>query len=125
MNNKISVRLASAVLACALAAVAYGTAAQQYGTAAQQQGTAAQQKKKARAPKDPVVKERLVFAVNEGATTSVTHVELLQRYAPLANAMETALRRPVKVEVYPDTGRFRSELERQRRCDLVFGKTVN
>ena len=125
MNNKISVRLASAVLACALAAVAYGTAAQQYGTAAQQQGTAAQQKKKARAPKDPVVKERLVFAVNEGATTSVTHVELLQRYAPLANAMETALRRPVKVEVYPDTGRFRSELERQRRFDLVFGKTVN
>jgi len=63
--------------------------------------------------------------VNEGATTSVTHVELLQRYAPLANAMETALRRPVKVEVYPDTGRFRSELERQRRFDLVFGKTVN
>jgi len=125
MNNKISVRLASAVLACALAAVAYGTAAQQYGTAAQQQGTAAQQKKKARAPKDPVVKERLVFAVNEGATTSVTHVELLQRYAPLANAMETALRRPVKVEVYPDTGRFRSELERDRRFDLVFGKTVN
>ena len=125
MNNKISVRLVSAVFACALAAVAYGTAAQQYSTATQQQGTAAQQKKKARAPKDPVVKERVVFAINEGATTSVTHVELLQRYAPLADAMETALRRPVKVEVYPDTGRFRSELERQRRFDLVFGKTVN
>lgn len=125
MNNKIRLRLVSAVFACALAAVAYGTAAQQYGTAAQQQGTTAQQKKKARAPKEPVVKERLVFAVNEGATTSVTHVELLQRYAPLADAMETALRRPVKVEVYPDTGRFRSELERQRRFDLVFGKTVN
>jgi ABC-type phosphate/phosphonate transport system substrate-binding protein len=125
MNNKISVRLVSAVLACALAAVAYGAAAQQYGTAAQQQGTAAQQKKKARAPKEPVVKERLVFAVNEGATTSVTHVELLQRYAPLAEAMENALRRPVKVEVYPDTGRFRAELERDRRFDLVFGKTVN
>ena len=125
MNNKIRLRLVSAVLACALAAVAYGTAAQQYGTAAQQQGTAAQQKKKPRASKEPVVKERVVFAVNEGATTSVTHVELLQRYAPLADAMETALRRPVKVEVYPDTGRFRSELERQRRFDLVFGKTVN
>ena len=132
MNNKISVRLVSAVFACALAAVAYGTAAQQYGTAAQQQGTtaqqqgtAAQQKKKARAPKDPVVKERVVFAVNEGATTSVTHVELLQRYAGLAGVMEDALRRPVKVEVYPDTGRFRSEVERRRRFDLVFGKTVN
>lgn len=126
MNNKIRLRLASAVFACALAAVAYGTAAQQYGTAAQQQGTAAQQKKKKpRASKEPVVKERLVFAVNEGATTSVTHVELLQRYAPLAGVMEDALRRPVKIEVYPDTGRFRSELERQRRFDLVFGKTVN
>jgi len=125
MNNKIRLRLVSAVLACALAAVAFGTAAQQYGTAAQPQGTAAQQKKKPRASKDPVVKERLLFAVNEGATTSVTHVELLQRYAPLADAMETALSRPVKVEVYPDTGRFRSELERQRRFDLVFGKTVN
>jgi ABC-type phosphate/phosphonate transport system substrate-binding protein len=119
MNNKIRLRLVSAVLACALAAVAYGTAAQQT------YGTAAQQKKKARASKEPVVKERLVFAVNEGATTSVTHVELLQRYAGLADAMENALRRPIKVEVYPDTGRFRSELERQRRFDIVFGKTVN
>jgi ABC-type phosphate/phosphonate transport system substrate-binding protein len=125
MNNKIRLRLVSAVLACALAAVAYGTGAQQYGTPAQQQGTPAQQKKKPRAPKEPVVKERLVFAVNEGATTSVTHVELLQRYAGLAGAMEDALRRPVKVEVYPDTGRFRSEVERQRRFDVVFGKTVN
>jgi len=119
MNNKIRLRLVSAVLACALAAVAYGAAAQQT------YGTAAQQKKKPRASKEPVVKERLVFAVNEGATTSVTHVELLHRYAGLANAMENALRRPVKVEVYPDTGRFRSELERQRRFDIVFGKTVN
>jgi ABC-type phosphate/phosphonate transport system substrate-binding protein len=110
MNNKIRLRLVSAVLACALAAIASGTPAQQ---------------KKARASKQPVVKERLVFAVNEGATTSVTHVELLQRYAGLADAMENALRRPVKVEVYPDTGRFRSELERQRRFDIVFGKTVN
>ena len=125
MNNKIRLRLVSAVLACALAAVAYGTAAQQYGTPAQQQGTPAQQKKKPRASKQPVVKERLVFAVNEGATTSVTHVELLQRYAGLVGAMEDALRRPIKVEVYPDTGRFRSEVERQRRFDLVFGKTVN
>ena len=117
MNNNIRLRLVSAVLACALAAVAYGTAAQQ-------QGPTAQQKKKARASKEPVVKERLVFAVNEGATTSVTHVELLQRYAGLADAMENALRRPIKVEVYPDTGRFRSEIER-RRLDIVFGKTVN
>ena len=111
MKNNIRFRLLSAVLACALAAVA--------------SSTLAQQKKKPRASKEPVVKERVVFAVNEGATTSVTHVELLQRYAPLANAMETALRRPVKVEVYPDTGRFRSELERDRRFDIVFGKTVN
>ncbi|HZT62363.1 MAG TPA: PhnD/SsuA/transferrin family substrate-binding protein [Burkholderiales bacterium] len=117
MNNNIRLRLVSAVLACALAAVAYGTAAQQ-------QGPTAQQKKKARASKEPVVKERLVFAVNEGATTSVTHVELLQRYAGLGDAMENALRRPIKVEVYPDTARFRSEIER-RRLDIVFGKTVN
>src|SRR5262249_25127962 len=112
MKNNIRLRLTSAILACALAAVASATFAQQ---------------KKPRAPKEkePVVKERVVFAVNEGATTSVTHVELLQRYAGLANVMENALRRPVKVEVYPDTGRFRSELERQRQFDLVFGKTVN
>ena len=108
MNNKIHLRLVSAVLACALAVVAYGTSAQPYGTAAQPYGTAAQQKKKPRASKEPVVKERLVFAVNEGATTSVTHVELLQRYAGLADAMENALRRPIKVEVYPDTARFRT-----------------
>jgi len=117
MNNNIRLRLVSAVLACALAAVASGTPAQQTN------GTPAKQKK-ARASKEPVVKERLVFAVNEGATTSVTHVELLQRYAGLADAMENALRRPIKVEVYPDTGRFRSEIER-RRLDIVFGKTVN
>jgi phosphonate transport system substrate-binding protein len=110
MNNKIRLRLVSAVLACSLAAVA--------------SVTLAQQKKKAQAAKEPVVKERLVFAVNEGATTSVTHVELLQRYAGLADAMENALRRPIKVEVYPDTARFRSEIER-RRLDIVFGKTVN
>ena len=114
MNNNI--RLVSAVLACALAVVAYGTSAQPYGTSAQPYGTSAQpygtsaqqKKKKTRASKEPVVKERLVFAVNEGATTSVTHVELLQRYAGLAQSMEDALRRPIKVEVYPDTGRFRS-----------------
>jgi len=110
MNNKIRLRLVSAVLACVLAAVASVTLAQQ---------------KKAQAPKERVVKERLIFAVNEGATTSVSHVELLQRYAGLAEAMERALRRPIKVEVYPDTARFRSELERKRRFDIVFGKTVN
>src|SRR5262245_26499368 len=111
MKNNIRVRLLSAVLACALAAVA--------------SATLAQQQKKPRTSQEPVVKERLVFAVNEGATTSVTHVELLQRYSGLVDAMETALRRPIKVEVYPDTGRFRAELERQRRFDIVFGKTVN
>jgi ABC-type phosphate/phosphonate transport system substrate-binding protein len=110
MKNNIRLRLVSAILACARAAVTSVTLAQQ---------------KKPRAPKEPVIRERLVFAVNEGATTSVTHVELLQRYAGLVDAMETALRRPIKVEVYPDTGRFRSELERQRHFDLVFGKTVN
>jgi ABC-type phosphate/phosphonate transport system substrate-binding protein len=110
MNNKIHLRLVSAVLACALAAVAPVTLAQQ---------------KKAKASKEPLVKERLIFAVNEGATTSVSHVELLQRYAPLAESMERAVRRPIKVEVYPDTARFRAELERGRRFDIVFGKTVN
>jgi ABC-type phosphate/phosphonate transport system substrate-binding protein len=105
MNNTIRFRLVSAVLACALAAVA--------------PVTLAQQKKKAQAPKEP-----LVFAVNEGATTVITHDELLDRYAGLAKSMQRALRRPVKVEVFPDTARFRSALER-RQFDIVFGKTVN
>jgi phosphonate transport system substrate-binding protein len=105
MNNKIHLRLVSAVLACALAAVAPVTLAQQ---------------KKAQAPK----KEPLVFAVNEGATTVITREELQDRYAGLAKSMERALRRPIKVEVYPDTARFRTELER-RHFDIVFGKTVN
>ena len=103
MNNTTCLRLMSAVLACVIAALAPCTLAQE---------------KKPQAPR------KLVFAVNEGATTSVTHVELLDRYAGLANAMESALRRPVKVEVFPDTARFRAELER-RRFDIVFGKTVN
>ena len=97
-NNTMSV-----VLACVLASLAPFTLAEE---------------KKAQAPR------KLVFAVNEGATTSVTHVDLLERYAGLAGALESALRRPVKVEVYPDTARFRAELER-RRFDIVFGKTVN
>lgn len=109
MNNKNRRRLISAVFACALAAVASVTLAQQ---------------KKAQASRERLVKEPLVFAVNEGATTAVTHAELLQRYAGLAQAMENAVRRPVKVEVYADTARFRSELQR-RRFDIVFGKTVN
>ena len=101
MNKKT--RLISAVLACALAAAAPFALAEE---------------KKAEPPR------KLVFAVNEGATTSVTHVELLERYAGLAEVLENALRRPVKVEVYPDTARFRAELER-RNFDVVFGKTVN
>jgi ABC-type phosphate/phosphonate transport system substrate-binding protein len=104
MNNKIRLRLVSAVLACALAAAAPVTLAQE---------------KKAQASKEP-----LVFAVNEGATTVITREELLDRYAGLAKSMERALRRPIKVEVFPDTARFRSELER-RHFDIVFGKTVN
>jgi ABC-type phosphate/phosphonate transport system substrate-binding protein len=127
MNNKIRLRVVSAVLACAFAAVASVTLAQEVKAQASTQERKAQastQQRKAKASKEPVVKERLVFAVNEGATTSVTHVELLQRYAGLADAMENALRRPIKVEVYPDTARFRSEIER-RRLDIVFGKTVN
>jgi phosphonate transport system substrate-binding protein len=104
MNNTIRLRLVSAVLACALAAVAPVTAAQE---------------KKAQASKEP-----LVFAVNEGATTVITHEELLDRYAGLAKSMERAVRRPIKVEVFPDTARFRQELER-RHFDIVFGKTVN
>jgi phosphonate transport system substrate-binding protein len=128
MNNTIHLRLVSAVLACALAAVASVTLAQEVKPQASTQERkpqASTQQRKAQASKEPVVKERLVFAVNEGATTSVTYVELLQRYAGLAQSMENALRRPIKVEVYPDTARFRSEIERGRRFDIVFGKTVN
>lgn len=69
-------------------------------------------------------KEPVVFAVNEGATTQVSVAELVERYTPLAKAMERALARPVHVEVYPETKRFRAELA-AKRFDLIFGKTVN
>jgi ABC-type phosphate/phosphonate transport system substrate-binding protein len=72
-----------------------------------------------KAPKEPAV-----FAVNEGATTQVTVAELVERYTPLAKAMERTLGRPVHVEVYPETKRFRSEVG-AGRFDLIFGKTVN
>src|SRR3954471_19088281 len=104
MNNPIHRSLLSAVLACALAAMAPGALAQA---------------KKAPAPKEP-----LIFAVNEGATTIITHEELMDRYAGLAKSMAQTLRRPIKLEVYPDTARFRAELERGR-FNIVFGKTVN
>ena len=103
-NTTIRLRLMSIVLASVLAAMTPVTLAQDR--------------------KPQASKERLVFAVNEGATTAVSHVELLSRYATLAEAMERALRRPIKVEVYPDTARFRSSLE-QKPFDIVFGKTVN
>ena len=69
-------------------------------------------------------KEPVVFAVNEGATTQVSVGELVDRYTPLAKAMERTLARPVHVEVYPETKRFRTELA-LGRFDLIFGKTVN
>jgi ABC-type phosphate/phosphonate transport system substrate-binding protein len=69
-------------------------------------------------------KEPVVFAVNEGATTQVSVSELVERYTPLAKAMERTLARPVHVEVYPETKRFRAELA-AKRFDLIFGKTVN
>jgi ABC-type phosphate/phosphonate transport system substrate-binding protein len=69
-------------------------------------------------------KEPVVFAVNEGATTQVSVAELVDRYTPLAKAMERTLGRPVHIEVYPETKRFRSELA-LGRFDLIFGKTVN
>jgi ABC-type phosphate/phosphonate transport system substrate-binding protein len=69
-------------------------------------------------------KEPVVFAVNEGATTQVSVAELVERYTPLAKAMERTLGRPVHIEVYPETKRFRTELA-LGRFDLIFGKTVN
>jgi len=69
-------------------------------------------------------KEPLIFAINEGATTQVTVGELVERYMPLAKFMERALDRPVKVDVYPETARFKKELE-QKGFDIIFGKTVN
>jgi len=69
-------------------------------------------------------KEPVYFAINEGATTQVTVAELAERYAPLAKSIERTLNRPVHVEVYPETARFRTELERAR-FDIIFGKTVN
>src|SRR5262249_13193066 len=97
-------RLACAALAGALALAAGGALAQAKKPAAQ------------RAP--------VVLAINEGATTQVTPEELFERYTGLARSVERALGRPVKLEVYPDTARFRAELE-HRRFDVVFGKTVN
>ena len=69
-------------------------------------------------------KEPVIFAVNEGATTQVSVAELVDRYTPLAKAMERTLGRPVHTEVYPETKRFRTELA-LARFDLIFGKTVN
>ena len=97
-------RLVSAFLGCALAAMAPGALAQ--------------------AKKSPASKEPLVFSINEGATTLVTPEELFERYTGLAKSIERTLGRPVRLEVYPETARFRAELDR-RRFDIVFGKTVN
>src|SRR2546425_12714423 len=97
-------RLVSAFLGCALAAMAPGALAQ--------------------AKKSPASKEPLVFSINEGATTLITADELFERYTRLAKSIERTLARPVRLEVYPETARFRAELDR-RRFDIVFGKTVN
>jgi len=66
----------------------------------------------------------IMFAINEGATTQVTVVELIDRYTPLARFVERALGHPVKLEVFPEIARFRAELDHDR-CDVIFGKTVN
>ncbi len=97
-------RLVSAFLGCALAAMAPGALAQ--------------------AKESPASKEPLVFSINEGATTLITADELFERYTRLAKSIERTLARPVRLEVYPETARFRAELDR-RRFDIVFGKTVN
>jgi len=97
-------RLVSAFLGCALAAMGPGALAQ--------------------AKKSPASKEPLVFSINEGATTLITAEELFERYTRLAKSTERTLARPVRLEVYPETARFRAELDR-RRFDIVFGKTVN
>lgn len=69
-------------------------------------------------------RDAVVFAINEGATTQVTVVELIDRYTPLARFVERALGRPVRLEVYPEIARFRTELDHDR-FDVIFGKTVN
>ena len=66
----------------------------------------------------------IMFAINEGATTQVTVVELIDRYTPLARFVERALGHPVKLEVFPEIARFRAELDHDR-CDVIFGKTDN
>src|SRR5713226_2789534 len=83
-------RLISAFLGCALAIMAPGALAQ--------------------AKKSPTSKEPLVFAINEGATTLITAEELFERYTRLAKSIERTLARPVRLEVYPETARFRAEL---------------
>jgi ABC-type phosphate/phosphonate transport system substrate-binding protein len=97
-------QLAGALLGCALAATVPGALAQ--------------------AKKPPASKEPLVFGINEGATTQVSVGELVERYTPIAKSIERTLARPMTVEVYPETARFRTELGKGR-FDVIFGKTVN
>jgi ABC-type phosphate/phosphonate transport system substrate-binding protein len=104
-RERISLCLLAVTLLCALAALPLSALAQ----AAKPSG----------AKRDAVV-----FAINEGATTQVTVVELIDRYTPLARFVERALGRPVKLEVYPEIARFRTELGNDR-FDVIFGKTVN
>ena len=98
-RERTAPRLLAVTLVCALAALPLGAFAQ-------------------------AAKRDIVFAINEGATTQVTVVELIDRYTPLARFVERALGRPVRLEVYPEIARFRTELDHDR-FDVIFGKTVN
>jgi len=69
-------------------------------------------------------REAVVFAINEGASTQVTGVELIGRYTPLAKLVGRALGRPVKLEAYPEAARFRAELGSDR-FDVISGNTVD
>ncbi|HKC42206.1 MAG TPA: PhnD/SsuA/transferrin family substrate-binding protein [Burkholderiales bacterium] len=97
---RTSPRLLAVTLLCALAALPLGAFAQ---------------------AAKPVA---VVFAVNEGASTQVTGFELIGRYTPLARVVERVLGRPVKLEAYPETARFRAELG-NGRFDVIFGNTVD
>jgi ABC-type phosphate/phosphonate transport system substrate-binding protein len=99
-RERTAPRLLAVTLLCALAALPLGA----FGQAAK--------------------RDAVVFAINEGATTQVTVVELIDRYTPLARLVERALGRPVRLEVYPEIARFRTELDHDR-FDVIFGKTVN
>src|SRR5215470_6387033 len=99
-RERASLRLLAVPFLCALAALPLGAFAQ------------------------TAKRDAVVFAVNEGASTQVTGLELVGRYTPLARLVGRALGRPVKLEAYPEAARFRAELGSDR-FDVILGNTVD